>query len=196
MKVRACWSALEGRVEQVLITLRTQTIEAQRLRDSLNSSQERLERLYEEYRAKGAAALESKGMSDAMNHRQFMSQLLNLRARVEQDIEKSTVHLERLAFLTQKAEADRLKMKTLAENDRLAVQKHWNKREQRSMDTVSSTHETSHRRRVILVVASAMRSAVAAARWNGFRACLTANDRQEGSAWAKKGFGAQKSKSS
>jgi flagellar biosynthesis chaperone FliJ len=25
-------------------------------------------------------------------------------------------------------------MKTLAENDRLAVQKHWNKREQRSMD--------------------------------------------------------------
>ncbi|MEY4235462.1 MAG: hypothetical protein RLZZ454_720 [Pseudomonadota bacterium] len=69
MKVRACWSALEGRVEQVLVTLRTQTIEAQRLRDSLNSSQERLERLYEEYRAKGAAALESKGMSDAMNHR-------------------------------------------------------------------------------------------------------------------------------
>lgn len=134
MKVRACWSALEGRVEQVLVTLRAQTIEAQRLRDSLNSSQERLERLYEEYRAKGAATLESKGMSDAMNHRQFMSQLLNLRARVEQDIEKSTVHLERLAYLTQKAEADRLKMKTLAENDRLAVQKHWNKREQRSMD--------------------------------------------------------------
>ena len=70
------------------------------------------------------------------------------------------------------------------------------RREQRSMDTVSSTHETSHRRRVIVVVASAVRSAVEAARWNGFRACLTANDRQEGSAWAKKGFGAQKSKSS
>jgi flagellar export protein FliJ len=73
-------------------------------------------------------------MSDAQNQRQFMSQLLTLRERVERDIGKSTIHLQTLAHSMLQAEAERLKMKTLTENDRLAVQKHTNKREQHSMD--------------------------------------------------------------
>jgi flagellar export protein FliJ len=73
-------------------------------------------------------------MSDAMNQRQFMSQLLTLRERVERDINTSKLHLQTLAHQMVLAEAERLKMKTLTENDRLAVQKYSNQREQKSMD--------------------------------------------------------------
>ena len=134
MKIRACWSALEGKAEQKITQLRAETVQAEQLRDSLLASQQRLEQLYEEYRAKTAATDTSKGMSDAMNQRQFMSQLLTLRQRVERDIGTSQLHLQTLAHRRLQAEAERLKMKTLTENDRLAVQKHVQKREQHSMD--------------------------------------------------------------
>jgi hypothetical protein len=134
MKVRACWSALEGKAEQKITQLRAETAQAEQLRDSLLASQQRLENLYEEYRAKTIAVDTSLGMSDAMNQRQFMSQLLTLRERVERDIGTSQLHLQTLAHRMQQAEAERLKMKTLTENDRMAVQKHVLKREQRSMD--------------------------------------------------------------
>ena len=124
----------EGKAEQKITQLRAETVQAEQLRDSLLASQQRLEQLYEEYRAKTAAADTSKGMSDAMNQRQFMSQLLTLRQRVERDIGTSQLHLQTLAHRMLQAEAERLKMKTLTENDRLAVQKHVQKREQHSMD--------------------------------------------------------------
>lgn len=134
MKIRACWSALEGKAEQKITQLRAETVQAEQLRDSLLASQQRLEQLYEEYRAKTAATETSKGMSDAMNQRQFMAQLLTLRERVERDIGTAQLHLQTLAHRMLQAEAERLKMKTLTENDRLAVQKHVQKREQHSMD--------------------------------------------------------------
>ena len=134
MKVRACWSALEGKAEQKITQLRAEITQAEQLRDSLLASQQRLENLYEEYRVKTMAADTSRGMADAMNQRQFMSQLLTLRQRVERDIGTSQLHLQTLAHRMLQAEAERLKMKTLTENDRLAVQKHVLKREQHSMD--------------------------------------------------------------
>jgi flagellar export protein FliJ len=134
MKVRACWSALEGKAEQKITKLRADTAQAQSLLESLITSQQRLENLYLEYHAKAAATDSCKGMSDTMNQRQFMSQLLTLRERVERDINTSKLHLQTLAHQMVQAEAERLKMKTLTENDRLAVQKYTNKREQKSMD--------------------------------------------------------------
>ncbi|MDH4481385.1 MAG: flagellar export protein FliJ [Rhodoferax sp.] len=134
MKTRACWSALESRAEQKITQLRAETAQAEQLRDALLASQLRLENLYEEYRAQAEARETSKGMSDAMNQRQFMSQLLKLRERVERDIETSNLRLQTLTHRMLQAETERLKMKTLAENDRLAVQKFVQKREQNSMD--------------------------------------------------------------
>ena len=69
-----------------------------------------------------------------MNQRQFMSQLLTLRERVRQDIERSNTHLATLAHHMQLAEVERLKMQTLHENDRATVQKFVEKREQTRMD--------------------------------------------------------------
>jgi len=134
MKVRACWSALENKAEQAITQLRAETVQAEKLRESLLSSQQRLEHMYEEYRAKNAAIDISKGMADAMNQRQFMAQLLALRERVGQDITKSEMHLHNLAQRMLLAETERLKMKTLSENDFQAVQVHVRRREQRSMD--------------------------------------------------------------
>ena len=134
MKVRACWSALENKAEQAITQLRAETVQAEKLRESLLSSQQRLEHMYEEYRAKNAAIDISKGMADAMNQRQFMAQLLALRERVGQDITKSEMHLHNLAQRILLAETERLKMKTLSENDFQAVQVHVRRREQRSMD--------------------------------------------------------------
>jgi flagellar export protein FliJ len=90
--------------------------------------------MYQEYYEKNAATSSSKGMTDAMNQRQFMSQLLTLRERVKSDIERSETHLATLAHHKVLAETERLKMQTLTENDRQAVAKFVEKREQSRMD--------------------------------------------------------------
>ena len=106
MKVRACWSALENKAERKIALLRDETTRAQALRQSLLSSQAKLEEMYKEYHEKNAALRDTKGMTETLNQRQFMVL----------------------------AETERLKMQTLTENDRLAVEKFVEKREQSRMD--------------------------------------------------------------
>jgi len=134
MKVRTCWSALENKAERKITQIREDTARAEELRESLLGSQAKLEKMYQEYYEKNAANSSYKGMTDAMNQRQFMSQLLNLRERVRNDIERSETHVTTLAHHKVLAETERLKMQTLTENDRLAVAKFVEKREQSRMD--------------------------------------------------------------
>jgi len=134
MKVRACWSALENKAERKIAQIREDSARAQELRQSLLSSQAKLEQMYKEYHEKNAALSQSKGMTDAMNQREFMSQLLNLRERVSGDLQRSEFHLATLAHHLVLAETERLKMQTLTENDRLAVEKFVQKREQSRLD--------------------------------------------------------------
>jgi len=134
MKVRACWSALENKAERKIALLRDETTRAQALRQSLLSSQATLEELYQAYHEKNAALSDTKGMTETMNQRQFMSQLLNLRERVQGDLQRSDSHLANLGAHMVLAETERLKMQTLTENDRLAVEKFVEKREQSRMD--------------------------------------------------------------
>ena len=134
MKVRACWSALENKAERKIALLRDETTRAQALRQSLLGSQVKLEEMYKEYHEKNAALSDTKGMTETMNQRQFMSQLLNLRERVQGDLQRSDSHLANLGAHMVLAETERLKMQTLTENDRLAVEKFVEKREQSRMD--------------------------------------------------------------
>ena len=134
MKVRACWSALENKAERKIALLRDETTRAQALRQSLLGSQAKLEEMYTEYHEKNAALSDTKGMTETMNQRQFMSQLLNLRERVQGDLQRSDSHLANLGAHMVLAETERLKMQTLTENDRLAVEKFVEKREQSRMD--------------------------------------------------------------
>ena len=135
MKPRQCWSVLEDRAQQKVSQVQADIVRARTVLETLNASYKRLQFLYEEYRAQGVGANSvSYGMQDAMNHRQFMSQLMTLSERVVQDIEKATIALNALHKKMIEAEGERLKMKTLDEQEILAFQLKNRKREQRSMD--------------------------------------------------------------
>lgn len=136
MKVRTCWAVLENRAEQLLTQLQTDTGQALRLRDSLLSSQHRLNQMLDEYRAQSLGLSSSTGMSAALNQRQFMTRIVLLRKRVVQDIAKSNSHLAELEQRTRLAHEARLKMQALAENDRKGVHKHLQLREQAGMDAI------------------------------------------------------------
>jgi flagellar export protein FliJ len=132
---RNCWTVLAQRAQDEASQIQTELGKTLARLESLNASKARLEKLYEDYRQQENTTNHSlQGMREVMNQRQFMSQLLTLRQRVERDIGTSQLHLQTLAHRMLQAEAERLKMKTLTENDRLAVQKHVLKREQLSMD--------------------------------------------------------------
>lgn len=135
MTPRQCWSVLEGRAQQKVSQVQADIVRARTVLETLNASYKRLQFLYEEYRAQGTGATAiTYGMQDAMNHRQFMAQLMTLSERVVQDIDKATTALNALHKKMVEAEGERLKMQTLDEQETLAFQVHSRKREQRSMD--------------------------------------------------------------
>ncbi len=134
MKVRACWSALEIKAELSVKQLRAETRQTLQLLESLSASQGRIAQMYEEYRCKAVKLTTATGMSAVQNHRQFMVQLQSLQTRVDNDIGKTRQYLQVLEQRTQLAEAQRLKMQSLLDLDRLAVRNFENRREQRGMD--------------------------------------------------------------
>lgn len=135
MKARQCWSIMAGKAERRLAQIQADIVRANKLLETLEASQQRLEFLYEEYRLQGANAAQlSHGMQDAMNQRQFMAQLATLSQRVAQDIEKAKAALASLRQQQAGAEIERLKMQTLDEKEVLAFEGRMRRREQRSMD--------------------------------------------------------------
>ena len=93
--------------------------------------------MYDEYREKiNSQSNESLGMSEAMNQRQFMSQLLTLMARVKTDIQYTENAIIGIKERLMLAERERIKMQTLADQNALAVQREENKKDQRRMDAL------------------------------------------------------------
>jgi len=126
---------MAGKAERRLAQIQADIARANKLLETLEASQQRLQFLYEEYRLQGANAAQlSHGMQDAMNQRQFMAQLATLSQRVAQDIEKAKAALASLRQQQVRAEIERLKMQTLDEKEVLAFEGQMRKREQRSMD--------------------------------------------------------------
>ena len=126
---------MAGKAERKLAQIQADIVRANKLLETLEASQQRLQFLYEEYRLQGANAAQlSHGMQDAMNQRQFMAQLATLSQRVAQDIEKAKAALASLRQQQAGAEIERLKMQTLDEKEVLAFEGRMRRREQRSMD--------------------------------------------------------------
>ena len=135
MKARQCWSIMAGKAERRLAQIQADIGRANKLLETLEASQQRLQFLYEEYRLQGANAAQlSHGMQDAMNQRQFMAQLATLSQRVVQDIEKAEAALASLRQQQARTEIERLKMQTLDEQEVHAFEVRTRRREQRSMD--------------------------------------------------------------
>ena len=132
---RPCWTVLADKAEDQVAAIQNELDLARKRLESLQSSQQRVQAMYDEYREKiNSQNQESLGMSEAMNQRQFMSQLLVLMQRVKTDI----LHTENLLLAMKErlieAERERIKMQTLADQNAMAVRKDLNKREQKKMD--------------------------------------------------------------
>jgi flagellar export protein FliJ len=132
---RPCWTVLADKAEDQVTAIQNELGQARKRLESLQSSQQRVQAMYDEYREKiNSQTQESLGMSEAMNQRQFMSQLLVLMQRVKTDIQHTENLLLAMKERLIEAERERIKMQTLADQNAMAVRKDLNKREQKKMD--------------------------------------------------------------
>jgi flagellar export protein FliJ len=132
---RPCWTVLADKAEDQVTAIQNELGQARKRLESLQSSQQRVQAMYDEYREKiNSQSQQSLGMSEAMNQRQFMSQLLVLMQRVKTDIQHTENLLLAMKERLIEAERERIKMQTLAEQNAMAVRKDLNKREQKKMD--------------------------------------------------------------
>ena len=134
---RPCWSVLANKAEEKISSLQVEMAQARQRLESLDSSRQRVQAMYDDYRLKlndpqGA----SQGMREAMNQRQFMAQLLTLMQRVSTDIQHTQNLLDSYKERLLEVERQRIKMQTLADHNALAVQKSLNRKEQKQMDSL------------------------------------------------------------
>ena len=134
---RPCWTVLTKKAEDKIALIQNELVQARTRLDSLRSSEQRVQKMYDEYReGLTRADAQSLGMREAMNQRQFMSQLLTLMARVKTDIQYTENAIIGIKERLMLAERERIKMQTLADQNAQAVQREANKRDQRQMDAL------------------------------------------------------------
>jgi flagellar export protein FliJ len=127
---------LEDKAQRRITALQAEIAQAGQLLETLYASRTRLLVLYDEYRTQLQNRTDQIGMQEAMNQRQFMSQLQTLHNRVEADIERTLAHREMLQASLRTADTERLKMKTLRENAQALHNKELARLEQRAMDVL------------------------------------------------------------
>ena len=139
VQARPCWSLLAQRAEDQLDLIRQEMTQAHQRLGQLESSHQRLQSMYEDYsRQFNQPGSQSLGMSHAVVLRQFMSQLLGLVERVQTDMAHTRNLLEALKERMLEAEKERLKMRTLAEKNEVALHRQTQRIEQRQMDELGT----------------------------------------------------------
>lgn len=134
---RPCFTVLAQKAEEQIALIHSEMAQARTRLESLSSSQARVQTMYDEYRLKlNENQNESQGMREAMNQRQFMTQLLTLMQRVKVDMGHTENLLASIKERLIAAERERIKMQTLADQNARAVRSVFNKREQRQMDAL------------------------------------------------------------
>ena len=133
---RPCWTVLAKKAEDKVSLIQNEMVQARQRLDSLKNSQQRIQKMYDEYREGLSKSDESVGMREAMNQRQFMSQLLTLMQRVKTDIQYTENAIMGIKEQLIVHERERIKMQTLADQNAMAVQREENKKDQRRMDAL------------------------------------------------------------
>jgi flagellar export protein FliJ len=134
---RPCWTVLAKKAEDKIALIQHEMVQARQRLESLKISQQRIQKMYDEYHdGLTKSATESLGMREAMNQRQFMSQLLNLMQRVKTDIQYTENAIVGIKEKLIANEHERIKMQTLADQNAMAVQREENKKDQRRMDAL------------------------------------------------------------
>ena len=125
------------KAEDKIALIQNEMVQARIRLESLKTSQQRIQKMYDEYRdGLTKTDAESVGMREAMNQRQFMSQLINLMQRVKTDIlytENAIIGIKEQLIAQ---ERERMKMKTLADQNTMALYHAENKKDQRRMDAL------------------------------------------------------------
>jgi flagellar export protein FliJ len=134
---RPCWTILANKAGDKIALIQNELVQARNRLDSLRSSEQRVQKMYDEYRdGLIRQDSESLGMREAMNQRQFMSQLLTLMQRVKTDIQYTENAILGIKEQLIAQERERIKMQTLADQNAQAVQREENKKDQRRMDAL------------------------------------------------------------
>jgi flagellar export protein FliJ len=128
---------LAQKAEDKIALIQNEMMLARQRLQSLQTSEQRIQKMYDEYRdGLTKSDAQSVGMREAMNQRQFMSQLLSLMQRVKTDIlytENTIIGIKEQLIVQ---ERERIKMQTLADQNAMAVQREENKKDQRRMDAL------------------------------------------------------------
>jgi flagellar export protein FliJ len=134
---RPCWTVLAQKAEDKIALIQNEMAQTRARLGSLRSSEQRVQKMYEEYRDNlNRADKQSLGMREAMNQRQFMSQLLTLMQRVKTDIQYTENAIIGIKERLVSAERERIKMQTLADQNAQAVRRAENQKDQRRMDAL------------------------------------------------------------
>ena len=134
---RPCWTILAQKAEDKIALIQNELMLARQRLQSLQTSEQRIQKMYDEYRdGLTKSDAQSVGMREAMNQRQFMSQLLSLMQRVKTDIQYTENAIIGIKEQLIVQERERIKMQTLADQNVMAVQREENKKDQRRMDAL------------------------------------------------------------
>ena len=134
---RPCWTILAQKAEDKIALIQNEMSYLRNHLAGLKNSQARVQKMYDEYRdGLKQTDANSVGMREAMNQRQFMSQLLTLLQRAETDIQYTENALIGVKEKLIAAERERIKMQTLADQNAQAVQRAEDKKDQRRMDAL------------------------------------------------------------
>ena len=134
---RPCWTILAQKAEDKIALIQNELMLARQRLQSLQTSEQRIQKMYDEYRdGLTQSDTQSMGMREAMNQRQFMSQLLSLMQRVKTDIQYTENAITGIKEQLIAQERERIKMQTLADQNAMAVQREENKKDQRRMDAL------------------------------------------------------------
>jgi len=111
---RPCWTVLTKKAEDKIALIQNELVQARTRLESLRTSEQRVQKMYEEYReGLNRSDSQSLGMREAMNQRQFMSQLLTLMQRVKTDVQYTENAIIGIKERLMLAERERIKMHKL-----------------------------------------------------------------------------------
>jgi len=135
MKPRAAWPILVKKAKDASDKAQAEVVRAREKLKSLHASRERIQAMYDSYLQKCREAEQTlQSITVSQSYRAFLTQLQDLRARVDIDIHTAKLTLQDKQYRFQVAEKKRLQMQTLMEKDVQRVREWQNKREQQAMD--------------------------------------------------------------
>ena len=137
MKPRECWTVLANKAQDKVTEAQNQVQKAHDVLEKLLASRHRINVMVDEYTQKSQALEHGvHTVSQSINSRQFIAQLLQLIQRLELDIGQARVNLDNAKQAVKLMELERLKMQSLVEQDLKAVQTYHRKEEQKQMDAL------------------------------------------------------------